>query len=58
MPASQDVIPRVREVLTSNNDQLYWRGVALALLKPIVVLQHPKTSDGLSPTLLTGRAWP
>ena len=32
MPVSQDVIPRVREVLTRKNEELFWGGVALAVL--------------------------
>ena len=32
MPESQDVIPRVREVLARKNDQLFWGGVALTVV--------------------------
>ena len=32
MPESQDVIGRVREVLTRKNEELFWGGVALAVL--------------------------
>src|SRR5271169_3685346 len=32
MPASLEIIPRVREVLTRKNEELFWGGVALAIL--------------------------
>lgn len=38
MPETQDVIPRVREVLARKNDQLFWGGVALALVGLLALL--------------------
>jgi uncharacterized membrane protein HdeD (DUF308 family) len=38
MPERQDVIPRLREVLARKNDQLFWGGVALALVGLLALL--------------------
>jgi uncharacterized membrane protein HdeD (DUF308 family) len=38
MPESQDVMPRLREVLARKNDQLFWGGVALALVGLLALL--------------------
>jgi uncharacterized membrane protein HdeD (DUF308 family) len=38
MPESQDVIPRVREVLARKNDQLFWGGVALTVVGLLALL--------------------
>jgi uncharacterized membrane protein HdeD (DUF308 family) len=42
MPGSQDVIPRLRqslsEILTRKNDQLFWGGVALAVVGVLALL--------------------
>jgi uncharacterized membrane protein HdeD (DUF308 family) len=38
MSETQDVIPRVREVLARKNDQLFWGGVALALVGLLALL--------------------
>lgn len=38
MPESQDVLPRLREVLARKNDQLFWGGVAFALVGLLALL--------------------
>jgi uncharacterized membrane protein HdeD (DUF308 family) len=38
MPESQDVVPRLRDVLARKNDQLFWGGVALALIGLLALL--------------------
>ena len=38
MAGSQEVIPRVREVLARKNDQLFWGGVALAVVGLLALL--------------------
>jgi uncharacterized membrane protein HdeD (DUF308 family) len=38
MPVSQEVIPRVREILARKNDRLFWGGVALAVVGLLALL--------------------